>query len=91
MTDLKVTFPEPCAEPWDEMAPAGCNRHCASCDKVIHNLASLTLDEAETLLETEDEVCVRARVKNGGEVTLAPSATSSRRMVAVLGASANLL
>ncbi|MEP2736411.1 MAG: hypothetical protein ABJP34_08935 [Erythrobacter sp.] len=91
MTDIKVAFPKPCAEPWEEMEPKGCNRHCASCDKIIHDLSAFTIDEAEELLETEDEVCVRARVKPDGVIDIASSRKAkSKRLVAVLGASATL-
>jgi hypothetical protein len=88
MTDLQVAFPKPCEEAWEAMAPRGCNRHCASCDKIIHDLAALTFDEAEALLATEDEVCVRAKVGADGVIALKPSAgTTARRMVAAAGAS----
>ena len=88
MTDLKVEFPEPCSENWDAMRPQGCHRHCATCDKVIHDLAALTFEEAEALLAREDEACVRAEIGPGGVVRLKPSGGSTgRRMVAAAGAS----
>ena len=87
MADLKVSFPAPCSEPWDGMPPVGCNRHCASCDKIIHDLAALTIDQAEALLESGEEVCVRAKVGKGGVVELADYAPTRRRMVAAVGAS----
>lgn len=88
MADLKVEFPEPCSEDWDAMRPQGCHRHCATCDKVIHDLAALTFDEAEALLAREDEACVRAEIGSGGVVRLKPSPRSAgRRMVAAAGAS----
>jgi hypothetical protein len=88
MADLKVEFPEPCSERWDDMAPHGCHRHCASCDKVIHDLAALTIEEAEELLAREEEACVRAQIGPGGVVRLKPSGRSAgRRMVSAAGAS----
>ncbi len=87
MADLKVVFPSPCSEPWEGMAPVGCNRHCAACDKVIHDLSALRLAEVEDLLESGDEVCVRARVGRGGVVELADTAPGKRRMIAAVGAS----
>lgn len=88
MTDLKVEFPEPCSENWDAMRPHGCHRHCATCDKVIHDLAALTFEEAEALLEREEEACVRAEIGPGGVVRLKPSGRSTgQRMVAAAGAS----
>ena len=91
MADLKVLFPSPCSEPWDGMAPHGCNRHCASCDKTIHDLSALTIGEAQQLLETADEVCVRAELNSDGVIKFKPSRTSTqRRMIGVVGASLSL-
>jgi hypothetical protein len=88
MTDIRVTFPKPCDEPWQDMAPRACHRHCVRCDKVIHDLAALTIDEAEALLAREDEACVRAEIGPGGVVRLKPSGRGTgRRLVAVATAS----
>lgn len=88
MSDLKVTFPKPCDERWEAMAPRGCNRHCAACDTVIHDLEQMTLEEAERLLDSGSEVCVRARVAPDGVVKLKPSGRSTgRRLVAAASAS----
>jgi hypothetical protein len=91
MADIKVSFPEPCSERWDAMEPRGCNRHCASCDKIVHDLASLTIDEAEALLESGDEVCVRARIRPDGLVKTANGfSRSSKRIMTAIGASVTL-
>jgi hypothetical protein len=87
MADLKVAFPNPCSEPWEGMNPRGCNRHCAACDRIIHDLSALTLDEAEGLLESGGDVCVRARVARSGVVELADTTHGGRRMIAAVGAS----
>ncbi len=88
MTDVKVTFPKPCDEPWETMAPRGCNRHCAACDTVIHDLAALTLDAAEALLAGKEEVCVRARVGPDGVIALTDAGRGgARRLVAAATAS----
>lgn len=91
MIDIKVSFPEPCTELWDAMAPRGCNRHCPSCDKIIHDLEALTVEEAEALIEQNDEVCVRARISADGLVRTANGiSTGSRRIVTAIGASLTL-
>lgn len=88
MSDLQVTFPKPCDQTWDAMTPHGCNRHCASCDTIIHDLEHMTLDEAERLLEGEAEVCVRAKVGPDGVIALKPSNHGpARRLLAAAGAS----
>lgn len=88
MRDLKVTFLKPCDQPWDAMAPRGCNRHCAACDTVIHDLEHMTLEEAERLLDSGTEACVRAMLAPDGSVKLKPSGRSTgRRLVAAASAS----
>lgn len=87
MSDIKVSFPSPCSEPWEGMAPAGCHRHCASCDKVIHNLEAMTVEDVEGLVASGEEVCVRARVAADGTVALAQGpGRGRRRLVATVGA-----
>ena len=91
MDESKVALPSPCGETWESMTPQGCNRHCSACDKTIHDLSLLTITEAEDLLDTAEEVCVRARVGADGVVALAPSRDATkRRMIAAVGASITL-
>lgn len=88
MADLKVSFPKPCSEKWEAMAPQGCNRHCSLCDTVIHDLSSMTAEQTEALLLSGDDVCVRAEVTRNGIVRTARP--GSRRIVAAIGASVSL-
>lgn len=73
MDDLRVSFPKPCSERWDDMRPQGCNRFCVQCQKTIHDLCELTLEEAEKLAISDAEICVRARVGRDGEIELKDS------------------
>ncbi len=87
MRDLRVTLPAPCDESWDAMVPRGCNRLCASCDTIVHDLASLTVEEADDLLDSNEHICVRASIGRDGTIrTAPPTERSSRRMVASVGA-----
>ena len=93
MADVRVSFPEPCAEAWEDMAPAGCHRHCATCDKTIHDLAAMALRDAEALLAQPDPPCVRARIAPDGTVRLAGAGSSGRngrRLIVAVGASVTL-
>jgi len=91
MKDISVQFPKPCDEDWDNMAPRGCNRHCASCDKIIHDLSKLTVEQTDSLLDQHEEVCVRATVTQDGTVLSADTRSgASRRIVAMVGASMTL-
>ena len=35
------------------MTPAGCDRVCARCDKLIHDLSNYEIDEVEALLRAQ--------------------------------------
>jgi len=89
MKDLRVSFPGPCSERWDDMVPQGCHRHCASCDKIIHDLASMTIAEVEALVAGEPEPCVRAVISPDGVVVTKPT-VRDRRFTTALSASAAL-
>ena len=89
MRDLRVSFPKPCDERWEGMAPTGCDRVCARCDTVVRDLSEYTFDEAEALLRANPDSCVRARIGADRVVALKPG-RGMRRMLAA-GASAGLL
>lgn len=92
MKDLRVIFPEPCSEKWDAMAPRGCNRFCAQCDRTIFDLSALDIDQAEAMLADGNRVCVRARIDGDGVVELKPrSRGNARRMIIAMGASVGML
>lgn len=92
MRDLRVSFPRPCDEKWEAMMPAGCDRVCVRCDKVIHDLSHYELGEAETLLRRNPDTCVRARIGADGVVALKPGRPGgARRMVIAVAATAGLL
>ena len=90
MSDLRVSFPKPCTERWDKMRPEGCNRHCASCDKTIHDLSEMTIEEVEKLIALDPEPCVRAQINRDGDVHLKRSGFATKRALTAVGASAVL-
>jgi hypothetical protein len=74
------------------MAPAGCDRVCGRCDKVVHDLARYDIDEAQALLRADPATCVRARIGADGEVLPKPARRGgARRMIAAVAASAGLM
>src|SRR5437868_2862984 len=92
MPDLRVSFPKPCGENWEAMTPTGCDRVCARCDHVVHDLAQYTLEEAEALLRRKPGSCVRARIRPDGAVALkAGRGKKVRRMMVAMAATAGLL
>ena len=92
MKELRVHFPTPCAEPWDGMAPQGCNRICASCETTVVDLSELTIEDAERLISTEQSLCVRAEVDRAGQVRLRSNVKrTATRMIATIGVGTALL
>lgn len=91
MPDLRVSFPRPCDEPWEKMAPAGCDRICARCDTVIHDLSQLDVDQAEALLRGDAKACVRATIGADGAVLLKPDRGGAVRRMVMVAATAGLL
>lgn len=91
MSDLRISFPEPCGESWDAMQPAGCDRICATCSETVHDLAKLTVQEAEALLREPGKHCVRAQVGPDGALSLRPGPSGrSRRILVAVSASVGL-
>ncbi len=91
MSDLRISFPDPCGESWDAMQPSGCDRICATCSETVHDLATLTVQEAEALLREPGKHCVRAQVGPDGILSLRPGPSGrSRRMLVAVSASVGL-
>ena len=93
MRDLRVSFPKPCDERWEEMKQAaGCDRVCERCDHLVHDLARYTIDEAEALLRANPGSCVRARIGADGTVALKPArGGTARQMMVAAAATAGVL
>lgn len=57
---LKVLESAPCTQPWGAMRGNERERHCAACDKHVHNFAAMTAREIEQLVrEREGRLCAR--------------------------------
>lgn len=83
MTDLRLRLPEPCPEVWKDMMPSGCNRRCAACETVVHDLTNYDVAGIEKLLKSGQEVCARAVVRTDGTIATR-SGSGMRRAVALL-------
>ena len=75
--DLPLSFE--CNADWDTMTPAGRKRFCAECKKHVHDLASMTKDEARALLASPsvEGLCIRYVYDAEGKVAFAPLPESS--------------
>jgi hypothetical protein len=85
----------PCSADWNQMAGDDRVRACASCNKNVYNLSSMTRDEAEALIvEKEGKLCVRYYQRKDGTILFEDCAVGisqkrKRRLIAV-GAAALL-
>lgn len=56
---LNQARPVPCGNTWDTLDGDGKARHCAACNRQVHNLAALTPEGFEALQAAEpDRLCV---------------------------------
>ena len=75
---IVLDIPVPCSEQWSEMSGDARTRHCAHCDKQIHNLSELRQDEIAELLSRPD-VCISLQVDaEGALVTASADAKKAR-------------
>ena len=74
MSDLHI--PTPCHESWDRMTPTGNGRHCATCDHVVIDVASMPVTEGRRVLDDVAtaltaggrRTCVRAHATPAGRL-----------------------
>ncbi len=70
-TSLHVEIDGPCPANLPRLTPAERVRFCTLCNKDVHNLSAMTLTEANTLLDCEDDLCVSFEMDDAGAVVLA--------------------
>jgi hypothetical protein len=88
-----VTIPKACGAGWDAMAGEGGKRFCQSCQRVVHDVSSLTRREAATLLRgSASGLCARISYDPQGRILFRhdPEARAKSRLVGIslLGVSA---
>lgn len=93
LPNLRVA--SPCTADWNQMTGDDRVRHCATCDKDVFNLSSMTRDEAEALvLERAGNLCARYYQRTDGTILLADCtvgvAGKRKRRVIAAGAAALL-
>lgn len=66
---------DPCSESWDAMRNDGASRHCASCDKSVHDLSQLTERQiAGLVLLSGGNFCGRQTIRGDEMLVAAPPA-----------------
>ena len=85
---FEIHVVDPCTESWDSMAGSVHRRHCASCDKTVHNFAAMTPRQIERLIaEHGGHLCARiTRREDSSLVTLESTPPRSRFAGAALSA-----
>ena len=65
-----IRLSNPCEVPWGEMASTARGKHCAKCDRVVHDLTRATEREARGIaaLFGADRLCARVGLDGDGEV-----------------------
>jgi hypothetical protein len=69
---------EPCTKAWDELHGDGRARACVACAKDVHDLSQLTHSEADDLLATKPDACVRYLQRGDGSLVLADGLVRGR-------------
>ena len=73
------------------MSVQGCNRLCATCSTVVHDLSELSVKQVEELLDVGEDVCVRAFIGADGVVRSRDGGGRDKtRIVAAIGGSLSL-
>jgi hypothetical protein len=59
MKDNKIIIPKPCNEGWNTMSPKDNGRHCDSCNKVVVDFTSMSLEEIKVYFDnnTGTKIC----------------------------------
>ncbi|WP_426060569.1 hypothetical protein [Hymenobacter sp. B1770] len=63
-TSLRISIPQPCAQPWAAMSPTANGRHCAACATEVVDFTHLSDMEIMAYLARQGSrrVCALARV-----------------------------
>jgi hypothetical protein len=71
-------IPVPCTKAWDELKGNGVARSCDTCNKDVHDLSQLTRAQADELLASNSDLCVRYATRKDGTLVLADSLVRGR-------------
>ncbi len=82
---IHLPIAEPCHEDWDAMEPRERGRFCASCKKDVHDLSSMTEDEARAFLRERagTRLCVNYRHDTAGRIQFRAAAAAALAVTAL--------
>ena len=78
LTTAQLRINEPCEADWSAMTPSEGKRFCSLCTKDVHDLSSLTHDQALSVITTASKPCVRYSCNEEGEILFKPSGPKAR-------------
>src|SRR5688572_11014116 len=68
----QLRIQDPCHADWGSMTGDQARRHCAPCDKHVHDLSAMTERDAARLVASARDLCVRYAARPDGSVIHAP-------------------
>jgi len=78
---FSASIPKPCQQQWSAMSGSASARHCDSCQKTVHNFATLTPRQIERLVhETNGHLCARITRREDGSIVTASKETGFSRI-----------
>jgi hypothetical protein len=78
LTTAQLRINEPCEADWSVMTLSEGKRFCSLCTKDVHDLSSLTRDQALSVITTASKPCVRYSCNEEGEILFKPSGPKAR-------------
>jgi hypothetical protein len=80
---FQVAISTPCAESWDAMTGTARQRHCQSCNKHVHDFATMTPREIErTILASGGQLCARLTHRPDGSLVHRESIVAPSQLAA---------
>jgi len=71
MNKSHIPIATPCGANWQEMTPESGARLCGACDKLVHDLSSMSEQRAKRLLASKENLCVRYLFDEHGNIWFA--------------------
>jgi hypothetical protein len=83
-----VPIRQACDQAWTSMTPTAQGRHCAACDRTVHDLSTMTAAQVRAFMRAQrrrgGRFCISYRVDASGEIVVRPPhVVPARRLVRV--------
>jgi hypothetical protein len=85
LNDIHIA--EPCTFDWEQMSGDDRQRHCSKCENPVHDLSTMSADEANALLRSAQAPCVRILRREDNSIVTADSRRGFARRLVLIAAS----